>query len=109
MEQLSNRQTLARALRAEVFLLCGSKCCMCSATTDLQIHVKFDDYGAHHNLGSDRRWRFYLCCVKLSLAVMVCRSCHRRLTNGQRQERASARVLRETLLRARPLLDSTSL
>jgi 5-methylcytosine-specific restriction endonuclease McrA len=76
-----NRRTLqARALKEQGFMLLGRKCASCPSTDDLQIHVHFDDNGAHHKFGSDKRWRFYLACAQGKEATVLCRRCHNRVT-----------------------------
>lgn len=74
----SNRTILARSIRAEALMLLGGRCLLCSGQTDLQFHVLFNDYGAHHHFGSVKRARFYLACAKAGDAVLLCRACHAR-------------------------------
>lgn len=60
-------------------MLCGNRCKYCSRREDLQFHLLFDDSGAHHHMGSIKRSKFYLACVKSGDAELVCRICHVRL------------------------------
>ena len=78
MSRQSNRTTLAHAYREQVLWLFNRKCLRCPATTDLQVHLLFNDYGAHHKFGSGRRWKFYLECVRGGDAELLCRRCHQR-------------------------------
>jgi len=87
------RTQLARALRAQVFLLAGGKCARCSAIADLQVHCLVADRGRHHTYGSSRRWTFYLALFKTGQAVLLCRSCHsRQTTSDLRRARALRRA-----------------
>jgi len=89
---IPSRETkLATAYRSQVFFLLGRKCKRCPATSDLQVHLLFDDFGAHHNFGSVKRQRFYLKCAEAGDCVLLCRACH---VIAERQKRIQARAER---------------
>ena len=89
---IPSRETkLATALRSQVFLLLGGKCKRCPATTDLQVHLLFDDFGAHHKFGSVKRQKFYLKCAEAGDCELLCRACH---VIAEREKRIAERAER---------------
>ena len=91
--KVSNRTQLARVLREQVFSLLGGKCARCPATMDLQVHILFDDHGAHHTFGSPRRWKFYLEATNLHLTELLCRKCHQVETTAALRRKRSGTLL----------------
>lgn len=53
------------------------------------MHIRFNDYGAHHHFGSIKRWRFYLACSLEGEAQLLCRGCHSRVTTVERASQLS--------------------
>lgn len=89
---IPSRETkLATALRSQVFFVLGGKCKRCPARVDLQVHLLFNDFGAHHKFGSVKRQRFYLKCAEGGDCELLCRACH---VVAEREKKTQARVER---------------
>jgi len=92
----SPRTKRAAAIRLLVFDLLGGRCVVCGNKHGLEVDIKVSGAEKHHDLGTYRRWVFYLKAAREQRAQLLCVLHHReksRVDLAARRRAASADVV----------------
>lgn len=88
--RVSNRTKQAHAVRELVFSLLGGQCAKCSVRHGLEVDIKVSGGERHHDVGSLKRWQFYLLAAQQQRAQLLCVRHHREKSREDLRARRTA-------------------